>query len=105
MAKKLAIWNERMLTLMQYVIDNKIKGIEFKQDFLRRIKINSGATLKPIREGKQSFTLQNFHEAAKLFNVSMEWFFGFTDAMKRNSNSESVEELLQQALIQLKSKK
>lgn len=105
MPKKLLIWDQRMLVLMDYVIANKIQGIELKKQFFKAIKSNHQSILAAIKDGRQSFTLQNFYEASKQFGVSMEWFFGFTDTMKRNINGESVEELLQQALVQLKGKK
>src|SRR5438105_3384285 len=100
--KKIAIWNQRMLTLMDYCINNKIKGLEYKQDFLKMIKINAGSALKPIQEGRQSFTHENFKAACDQFGVSMDWFYGYSDKMKRVNKRETVEELLQQALIKLK---
>ena len=106
MAKKIAIWNERMLILMEYCKSNCIRGVQTNQDFLKKIGDNSkGAVLKPIREGRQSFQHEHFQAAGKLFNVSMDWFFGFTDTMKRENSDESVPELLHQAIIKLKREK
>jgi len=100
--KKLPIWDQRMLTLMDYLIADTKSGIELKQDFFKAIKSNHQSALARIKNGERSFTHDQIYEASKRFNVSMEWFYGFTDKMKRNNKNDSVEELLQQALTRLK---
>lgn len=98
------IYDKRMFELIDHVISNNIKGIKGNPDFIKKVGIPTLATLDQVRNLKQSFRLQHFLKAATLFEVSMDWFFGFTNKMKRTDKAQSVEDLLQQALSQVKKK-
>lgn len=105
MPKKLPIWDQRMLLLMDHCISHKIKGITSEGNFLKKVGINSISTLTQIRNGKQSFRHIHLLKAANLLDINMNWLYGFSDTMKRNVETGTVEDLLQQALAQLKNKK
>lgn len=103
--KPMPIWDKRMFELIDYVIANKVKGITGNPQFIKAIGIPTLATLDQVKNGKQSFRPKHFHTAAKYFDISMEWFFGFTSNMKRVNKETTVEELLLQALLKVRKKK
>lgn len=102
--KTMPIWDKRMLELKEHVIKHEIKGITGNPEFIKAVGISTLATLDQVKNMKQSFRHIHLLNASKLFDVSMEWFYGFTDKMKRVNKNESVEDLLQQALTKLKKK-
>lgn len=102
MPTKLPIWDRRMFELMDHCISNK--SIKTQGDFMKLLKISATSTIKQIRDGKQSFRHQHLSIAAKRFGVSMDWFYGFTDDMRRTGKETTAADLAQQLLTKLKSK-
>ena len=102
MKKSMPIWDKRMIELMEFVCANKIKGITGKPQFIKAVGISQLATIDQVKNGKQGFRPKHFYAASKLFDVSMEWFFGFTKTMKRTSKESSLRDILQQALMMVK---
>ena len=102
---KLPIWDERMLYLIDHVIKNKIKGIDSAEKIITALKMPQRSIFNQVRNKKQSFRHEHFYKACELFDVPMDWFYGFTDKMKKNTKDQTVEELLQLALVQIRSKK
>lgn len=99
------IWDERMLFLIDHAISHKLKGVTSNIDFLKAVGISTMATVSQIKSGKQSFRLEHFYRAAKIFNIPMDWFFGFTDNMKRIEKDDTIDDLLIRALAISKGKK
>lgn len=103
--KPMPIWDKRMLQLMDHVTTHKIKNISDNSDFIKVVGIPTLSTISQVKASQQSFRAEHLFNASKIFNVSMDWFFGFTDNMKRDNKKETVESLLQQALTKLKANK
>lgn len=101
--KTMAIWNNRMLNLMDYCISNKVKCTNQKE-WCKLIGITAN-TIKQIKDGGSSFRHIHLYNAGKVFDVSMEYLYGFSDKMKKNIDKNNVKDLLQQALVLLNTKK
>jgi len=99
-AKKIPVWDKRMLELMDWCIYKKLVGSE--KDFLLKIGFKHSNNKKQILDGKQSFQHEQFLKASNLYNVSMEWFYGYTNYMHRATKKPTAAELLKQALAILK---
>lgn len=97
MSLKLPIWDQRMLELMDNVMNDDLYKINNQGDFLIAIGINAQSTLKQIKEGKQSFRLQHFKAAGDKFNISMDWFFGYRDFSTRDEDKMNALALLKEA--------
>lgn len=102
---KLAIWDKRMFELMDFVIKHNIHGIKNNLKFYKAVGIPNWSTVYQVQAGKQSFRHAHFYKASKLFNVSMEWFYGFADNMYRKDDKNETENLLLQALFRLQNKR
>lgn len=66
--------NKRMLSLMQFVVANKINGITNKTNFLASIGFNNLSNLVQVENGKQSFTVEQLIAACELYNIDGNWF-------------------------------
>lgn len=87
---KLAIWNERMLLLMQHCLD---KGqVESQKDFFEVIGFTE-TNLRQVKLGSQSFRIEHFVTAAKKYKINMNWFFGLDENMKRLNGKNALEVL------------
>jgi hypothetical protein len=78
MAPTLFIVDVRMLELMDYCMRNKRKGIWTKTDFAEAIGIEH-QNLPRVVKGVRGFTPAQQNAAATIFNVSMDWLYGFSD--------------------------
>lgn len=98
------IWNKRMIELIDYAVFNKMA--DNQTDFLKLIGISSVKNMYQIKSGKQSFRHEHFMNACIKFGVSMDWFYGFTNVMKRTVSSKSKSDpiqLIKDALVILES--
>ena len=96
------IWNIRMLQLMDHCVSTK-KAID-QTEFLKKIGFTTTNNLKQVLEGKQSFRLEHFMNASKKWDISMEWFFGFSHTMKRKISKISAVDLIEEGLRMIKAK-
>lgn len=95
MAKKLPIWDQRLLDFIKHCVENNIQQVKDENDFIKRIGINNYSKLTQVRMGAQSFTWLQLHKTAKVFGVSLDYFAGFTDTMYQNTKQTNPLELLQ----------
>jgi len=84
MAKTLPIWDRRMIELMDYCI--RTGAVKNRRQFLSKIGIFTGATIKQVQDGAQSFRHKHLQAAGKLYGVSLDWIFGFSDSMYRETD-------------------
>lgn len=91
----LSVWDARMLELMDYLIATK--DVKDKNDFLLQVGFNIN-NLSQVRHGKQSFTQKHMQKAGKIWNINMNWFYGFDVSMKRVVAKKSSIELLKEAV-------
>lgn len=98
----LKIWDQRMLLLME----SKTSGDRSisRQEFFDSIGFNQ-SNISQIYAKKQSFKHEHFASAGELYNISMDWFYGFTNSKDRKEKKVTVEDLLKEALQMLKSKR
>lgn len=101
MAIKLKIWDARMFLLIDNTV-GRVPGFDLLEDFVEAIEFPSVSNLKQIRDGKSSFRLNHFMAACKRFNLSMDWFMGFTNEMHRKGTQPAAIELLEAAVAALK---
>ena len=93
-----------MLLLMDHCVKNKVKCTT-KGEFCDLIGIELAATSEIKKGNGRSFRHYQMQRAAELFNISMDWIFGFTDKMDRKQHPESIEGLLSRAMVLLKTQK
>lgn len=90
-----SIWDQRMLKLMEYCVQDG--QAESQYAFLRSIGYASPNNVSKVREGLQGFRPEHFQKAGELYNVSMDWLYGFTNqrarkAEKRTSGIDLIKE-------------
>ena len=89
------IWDKRMFLLMESIVDDQKEGSQ--KEFLKNIGFNP-ANLHSVKSGQRSFTIKQFYAACQKYNVSMDWFMGFTNSRARKVEKISAIELLKQAV-------
>lgn len=67
--------DERMLQFMEFVVNNKILGIENEKQFAERIEYSHVSNLWAIKNGTQSFTIQHIISTVQTFHVDANFFF------------------------------
>ena len=71
---KLSLSNQRMLSAIQFITDNHIKGIKSERECLERIGMKFAGNISNIRHGSQSFTIKHITEICKLFSLDANYF-------------------------------
>ncbi len=99
MNQSLPIWNDNMLKLMDHCVHNK--AVSSDSEFLSQIGFEP-KNLHQVVSGKQGFTHKHFHAAAEIYNVDMNWFYGFSNRMRQKSKKETAMDLITDALMILK---
>lgn len=88
MAKKLKIWNQRMLM----VIDHRIEDGETQKDICDRIGIQR-TNLPPIRQGIRGFTVEQIHAACRAYWINPSWIMGMSGQMKLKAEKSPLKAL------------
>ncbi len=96
MATKLKVWDSRMLQLMGMKTSGA--GSITQKEFLNKVGFNH-ANISQILSGKQSFRHEHFYKACKVYGISMDWFYGFSEEMKLKSKNATPVDLLKQAIV------
>lgn len=97
----LKVWDYNMLVLAESVTSGKTIS---QNDFFLSIGFNP-TNISQIYSKKQSFSHEHFDAASKIYNISMDWFYGFTGAKSRKPVKVTVEKLLKEALELIKMQK
>ena len=64
-----------MITIMDYIVSNKINGIDSDAAFLRSIKFINIYNVYKIKKGTQGFRPEHFEATCKVYNVDMNYIF------------------------------
>ncbi len=100
MPTKLNIADQRMLTVMEYCIANKLKGARSITAWCELIEMNQN-NISNIRGGHQRFSRDHVSAVCSVFGISADYLFGFTDQMLRNKESVSPIQRIKEALNEL----
>jgi hypothetical protein len=76
---EIAIYDARMLQLMEECVKNKVQGIKTQKAWCELVGANPH-NIPNIRAGNQGFSKESYRLAAVAFGVSMDWLFGIIDA-------------------------
>ena len=79
MATKLQIWDQRILLLMRHCIDLQL--CDTQKEFLESIGFQP-TNLRQVKNGDQSFTLEQMYQAAVKYKINMNWVFGLDNEMR-----------------------
>jgi hypothetical protein len=90
MAKKLPIWDQRMIMLMEHCIESDIEPSQ--KAFLHGLDMHEQA-IAQIRGGRGSFTQDQILAAAKKYGVDINWIFGLSPNMKRSPGKSPLQNL------------
>lgn len=71
---KLPIYTERMFTFLQYLVDNKINGIQNMVQALASIGYTSNNKTN-LRKGGQGFRIIYYQNACDIYGADMNFFF------------------------------
>ena len=82
----LFITDERMLDVKDYCIQQRISGIDTNAKWFEAIGI-SPTNQSNYTSGNSGFTKHHHQAVGKLFGVSMDFIYGFTDTMFRSPQS------------------
>lgn len=109
MAKEVdTLINERMISFMDYCVQNKIKGIQGNTDWCEKINFHP-TNLDGIKKGTRSFSKEHIYAAAQLLGADINYFFGFSNEILRTSKKMKPLQLLKQAVkaleLELQTKK
>lgn len=99
MKNKLPISDERMLKLMDYVIDKGDAPNE--SQYLESIKFTR-TNISNVRRGYQSFNRDHIRNACELTGANANWIFGFENNMMRKEPKKLTPiERIREALVEL----
>ena len=65
--------DERVLEVMNFVIEKKIRGITDEANFLKSIGYNSWRNLALIRKGLQHFKIEHLQNVCTIYSVSADF--------------------------------
>jgi hypothetical protein len=102
--EKLHITDERMLQLMDHCIRNKVNDVGTQRDWCELVGITP-TNIFNIRKGMQQVTKQQIYQACKVFNVSADYIYGFTDKMIRVQSNISPIDRIKEAVRELETVK
>jgi hypothetical protein len=88
---------QRMLSFMEYCVENKIKGIGSNLEWCNKVGVHAN-NLDSIRKNKRSFSKEQLHAAGKVLGADLNYFFGLSNAMFKTAKKESGLQLLKQAV-------
>ena len=69
------IYNERMLIILDFVVNNNIKNISSSAQFLNSINYPNEYNIYKIKKGTQGFRLEHFAAVHEIYNVDMNFIF------------------------------
>jgi hypothetical protein len=95
-SKKLKIWNERILMIMQQEID---RGTT-QQEFLEGIDFVA-TNIGPVRKGERGFTVEQIYNVCHKYKINPSWIFGFSPEMKIKPAKNAVQQL-EEAVVNIK---
>lgn len=99
MAKKLPIWDERMIMLMNHLISSG--QCETQKEFFDIIGFRQ-TSLSQVKQGLHSFRHQHLLIASKKYNVNLNWFYGLESNMIREGKkSHSPVQKMQEAMTEI----
>lgn len=87
---KLAIWDQRILTLMRHSIDLQL--CDTQKEFLESIGFQP-TNLRQIKNGQQSFTLEQIQAAAVKYKINTNWIFGLDNEMRFKKSADVMVQL------------
>lgn len=90
MPKKLPIYDQRMLILMEHCISSGIE--KTKKSFCKRINFPE-TSLRAVRAGVHSFTIAQVTAAAIVYDINLNWLMGIDPNMKRNKSANAIDQL------------
>ena len=75
-ASHLLLHDRRMLQLMVFVVDNKMKGVTGEVEFLNIVgSPNKGSISAALKKGKQHFVIADVKRACDIFGADANFFF------------------------------
>lgn len=98
---KLHITDERMLQLMNYVV-NVVNNYGSEDEFMRAIDF-APTNISNVRQGRQRFKKDHIENACKITGASADYIFGFTNTMMRKESKDPIE-MIKLAVSALESK-
>ena len=87
---KLAIWDQRILTLMRHCIDLQL--CDTQKEFLESIGFQP-TNLRQVKNGQQSFTLEQIQAAAIKYKINVNWIFGLDNEMRFKKSADVLVQL------------
>ena len=93
----LLLHNQRMLQVMRYIVDNKIKGVRTEKDFFDKVGgVNKFAVSGAIKSGKQSFVIADLNRCCEIFGVDANFLIlqGHLTMMRPKTTKSPFEQLL-----------
>jgi hypothetical protein len=90
MAKKIPIYDERMLLLMRHCVDSEI--CDSQADFLESLGLQPPVAAQ-IKRGDRSFTIDQVITAARLYKININWICGLSKEMKLQSSKTALQQL------------
>lgn len=87
---KLKIWDQRVLVLMRHCIDLEL--CDTQKEFLETIGFQP-TNLRQVKNGSQSFTLEQIHAAAVKYKINVNWIFGIDTEMRFKKSADTLTQL------------
>lgn len=87
---KVKIWDQRILMLMRHCIDLELCNTQ--KEFLESINFQP-TNLRQIRNGDQSFTLEQIHAAIVKYKINANWIFGIDTEMRFKKSADTLTQL------------
>ena len=69
------IYNERMLTIIDFIVNNNINGVSSTAEFLCTINYPNVENIYKIKKGLQGFRAEHMLAAHEIYNIDMNYIF------------------------------
>jgi hypothetical protein len=87
---KLKVWDQRILLLMRHCMDLEL--CDTQKEFLESINFQP-SNLRQVKNGSQSFTIEQIHAAAVKYKINVNWIFGLDNEMRFKKSADTLTQL------------
>jgi hypothetical protein len=101
---KLKLHDERMLSLMDYVIESRHIKIKTEIEFLKSIGFTTASNIYKVRAGSKHFTLSHIQEAINKYHVNANYFFVKTAKFSITEENKTPAQILREVAEMIEKK-
>lgn len=101
---KIKLHNQRMLNVMDYVIESKGNKVKTEVAFLKSIGFNTFENIYKIKAGNSQFTIDHIAKVVKLYGINGDYFFNPKAQIFSRDTNKTPLEMIRAGLVMLEKK-